>query len=221
MEKNKYSKALTIALIVIIVGILATVAYIGYTVLSEKNTKKNYTDAANEFESVVLSNGDTKTKGGNSTLNAISANNSGTREKKYLEGYEIIGTIEIPKVEFKCVILNETTKRALEIAVAKIYTTAGLNQPGNTVIYGHNYRNSLFFSRNDELNKGDTIYITDQEGNKLTYEIFDIFETTSTDTSFYARSASDTEGKAEVTLSTCTDNASTTDKRLIVIGREI
>ena len=137
-----------------------------------------------------------------------------------MEDYEVIGNLEKPKIELKTKILSETTKRSLEIAVAQIYTTGGLNQPGNTVIYGHNYRNTLFFSRNDELVVGDKFYITDMDNNKKTYQIYNIFETTSTDTSFYARSASDTEGKAEVTLSTCTDDASTTDKRLIVRARE-
>ena len=137
-------------------------------------------------------------------------------KKKYMEDYEIIGQIEIPKIDLKCNILNETTKRALEIAVTKIYTTSDLNLPGNTVIYGHNYRNALFFSRNDELENGDKLYITDTEGNKVKYEIYNIFETTSADTSFYARTAADTGGKAEVTLSTCTDDASQTDRRLIV-----
>ncbi len=148
-------------------------------------------------------------------LNQIAMSTSNPK-KKYMEDYEIIGQIEIPKIDLKCNILNETTKRALEIAVTKIYTTSDLNLPGNTVIYGHNYRNALFFSRNDELENGDKLYITDTEGNKVKYEIYNIFETTSADTSFYARSAADTGGKAEVTLSTCTDDASQTDRRLIV-----
>lgn len=157
---------------------------------------------------------------GNSTLNAINATTT-TNNKKYMEDYEILGTIEIPKVNLKCAILNEVTPRSIQIAVGQIYTANGLNKPGNTVIYGHNYRNNLFFSRNDELNNGDKIYILNQEGTKLTYEIYNIFIATSTDTSFYIKSAEDTDGKAEITLSTCTDDASTTDRRLIVQAREI
>ena len=107
---------------------------------------------------------------GNSTLNAINATTI-TNNKKYMEDYEILGTIEIPKVNLKCAILNEVTPRSIQIAVGQIYTANGLNKPGNTVIYGHNYRNNLFFSRNDELNNGDKIYILNQEGKKLTYDI--------------------------------------------------
>ena len=189
--------------------------------MHDKETKENYTEAATEFEKEILAGSGTTASGGNRTLNAINTTGSSSSNKKYMENYEIIGTIEIPKIDLHCTILAETTKRALEIAVAQIYTTSGLNQPGNTVLYGHNYRNQLFFSRNDELVIGDKIYIFDQEGNKVTYEIFDIFITTSTDTSFYARTFEDTEGKCEITLSTCTDDASTTDRRLIVRASEV
>ena len=106
------------------------------------------------------------------------------------------------------------------LAVTKIYTTSGLNNPGNTVIYGHNYRNSLFFSKNNLLQKGDKIYITDADKNKIIYEVYNTFETTSSDTTFYARPADSTEGKREITLSTCTDDASSTDRRLIVQAKE-
>ena len=193
--------------------------YLGYSAFSDKKTEETYTNAANEFEKAVTGRGK-KTEMGNSTLNAINATTT-TNNKKYMEDYEILGTIEIPKVNLKCAILNEVTPRSIQIAVGQIYTANGLNKPGNTVIYGHNYRNNLFFSRNDELNNGDKIYILNQEGTKLTYEIYNIFIATSTDTSFYIKSSEDTNGKAEITLSTCTDDASTTDRRLIVQAREI
>lgn len=193
--------------------------YLGYNAFSDKKTEENYTNAANEFEKAITGSGK-KANSGNSTLNAINVTRSNS-DRKMMEDYIIIGTIEIPKIKLKCAILNQVTKRSIEIAVGQIYTVNGLNKPGNTVIYGHNYRNDLFFSRNDELANGDKIYILDEEGTKLTYEIYNIFITTSTDTSFYARTAEETEGKAEITLSTCTDDASTTDRRLIIQAREI
>ena len=212
--ENKYSKVLTIILIIVIVAIVGVLVYLGISAFKDNKTKDTYTKAAEDFEEAVTASS-SKRGSTNSTINEIEASSS-EKSKKYLEDYEIIGTIQIPKVDLKCVILNETTKRSLEIAVAQIYTTNALNKPGNTVIYGHNYRNSLFFSRNDELSNGDIIYITDREGNKLTYEIYDIFETTSNDTTFYSR---DTVGKVEITLSTCTDDAATTDRRLIILAR--
>ena len=47
----------------------------------------------------------------------------------------------------------------------------------------------------------------------MTYTIYNKFETTPEDTSFYQR---DTGGKAEVTLSTCTDDSSA---RLIICAK--
>ena len=217
MDRNKYSKILTIALVVVIVAIVGVLGYLGYKAFSDKKTEENYTQAANEFEQSVTGSGK-KADSGNSTLNEIASN---SKSKKYMEDYEIIGTIEIPKTKLKSAILNEVTKRSIEIAVGKMYTTGGLNQPGNTVIYGHNYRNNLFFSKNDELSNGDKIYILDQDGNKVTYEIYNKFITTSTDTSFYTRTSQDTGGKAEITLSTCTDDASTTDRSLIIQATEV
>ncbi len=218
MIDDKKSKALTIILVVIIVVIVGVLSYLGYVALKDKKVEDTYTQAANEFEKKVAGSPE-KSKGSNSTLNSVNVSLDKS-DRQQMEGYNIIGTIEIPKVDLKCAILEEVTPRSIEIAVGMMYTTAGLNEPGNTVIYGHNYRNKLFFSRNDELQTGDEIRILDESGRKITYEIFNIFETTMTDTTFYTRTAEITNGKVEVTLSTCTDDASETDRRLIIQARE-
>ena len=224
MSRKKY------IIIIIIAGVLIVGLIIGSISLiklkNRKDNTNNITNAKEEQSNIISKNtvnkGKSKrAKGSSSEIEQVETN-SVTKEKRRLENYDIIGMIEIPKIDLKCDILSEVTKRSIEIAVAQMYSTSSLNKPGNTVIYGHNYRNTLFFSRNDELVIGDKIYITDEaEGKKLTYEIYDIFETTSTDTSFYTRTADMTGGKAEVTLSTCTDDASTTDRRLIILAREI
>ncbi len=218
MMDDKKSKALTIILVVIIVVIVGVLSYLGYIALKDKKVEDTYTQAANEFEKKVAGSPE-KSKGSNSTLNSVNVSLDKS-DRQQMEGYNVIGTIEIPKVDLKCAILEEVTPRSIEIAVGMMYTTAGLNEPGNTVIYGHNYRNKLFFSRNDELQTGDEIRILDESGRKITYKIFNIFETTMTDTTFYTRTAEITNGKVEVTLSTCTDDASETDRRLIIQARE-
>ncbi len=218
MMDDKKSKVLTIILVVIIVVIVGVLSYLGYVALKDKKVEDTYTQAANEFEKKVAGSPE-KSKGSNSTLNSVNVSLDKS-DRQQMEGYNVIGTIEIPKVDLKCAILEEVTPRSIEIAVGMMYTTAGLNEPGNTVIYGHNYRNKLFFSRNDELQTGDEIRILDESGRKITYEIFNIFETTMTDTTFYTRTAEITNGKVEVTLSTCTDDASETERRLIIQARE-
>ena len=214
-NNNQRNKRIGIILIVSIIIIIIALCIIGYKMFQDE---KNEATPEETTPEKVISGSGKKTDSVGNELTAIESTTQ-SREKRKMEDYEIIGTLEIPKTKLKCNVLDEVTKRSIEIAVAKIYTTEGLNKPGNTVIYGHNYRNDLFFSKNDELEVGDKFYITDEEGNKISYKITDKFITTSTDTSFYTRTAEDTGGKAEATLSTCTDDASQTDRRLIIMGR--
>ena len=69
---------------------------------------------------------------------------------------------------------------------------------------GHNYRNGLFFSNNKKLEVGDKIYITDLDGKKLTYTIYNKYETTPEDAEYMTRN---TNGATEISLSTCTDDS--------------
>ena len=136
-------------------------------------------------------------------------------EKVYMEGYEVKGTIEIPKTGIKYPILERVTVKSIEVAVAIAYPSgAELNQVGNVVIYGHNYRNGLFFSDNKKLSNGDKIYITDKYGEKVTYEIYNIYQTTANDATYFTR---DTEGRREISLQTCTDSG---DGRIIIWAAE-
>lgn len=214
-------KILIIVISIILVVALIIGGIVLYRINKNKNTKKDEPEPVAQTTSNNTKNKSKRAKGTDSELEQVEVNTA-SKSKRFLEDYEIIGILEIPKIELKCDILKEVTKRSIEIAVGQMYSTSRLNQPGNTVLYGHNYRNTLFFSRLDELVIGDKLYITDEEeGKRLTYEVYNIFETTSTDTSFYVRTAEMTGGKAEVTLSTCTDDASQTDRRLIILAREI
>lgn len=245
MFDSKYGSVLTILLIIVIVAIVAIIGYFGYEIIVEESKEKASESVVEQFEQAypTISVADENAVGTNDTttdpnavtgdntiasLNTVDGNgggsssdggNQGTTKKKkvMMEGYEVIGTIRIPAIDIKYPILAKVTKKSLETAVALLYTTNGLNQNGNSVIIGHNYRNSLFFSKNDKLEKGDTIYIKDTSGQELKYKITQKFITTSSDASFYKQ---DTD-KKYVTLSTCTDDASTTDKRLILIAEEV
>lgn len=210
-------KVTEIILIVVLIAVVIGLVIAGILAFRQKEAPQEEVKESQVYKSSGQSSSD-----GSKSISEISTpDKNSSKKKKMMENYEIIGVIEIPKVSLKSNILGETTKRSLEIAVAQIYTTGGLNNPGNTVIYGHNYRNTLFFSRNDELSIGDKIFITDEAtGTKKEYHIYNTFETTSTDTTFYSRTSEDTLGKAEVTLSTCTDDASKTDRRLIIQARE-
>ncbi len=208
MFESKYSGFLTALLIIIIVGIIGVLGFLGFTFLRKYNTDKAASDAVDAFIEDVSDKDDVEIADADSIddVSETPISSSGTRK---LNGYNIMGTIEIPTTKVKYPILEKVTKTSIETAVAILYGP-GPNKEGNTVIVGHNYRNGQFFSNNKRLSNGDKIYITDTEGKKLAYTIYNKFETTAEDTTFYTRN---TNGAREITLSTCTDDS----KRRIII----
>ncbi len=220
MFESKYSKLLSIILVIVIIAILGLLGFLAYDYYQKYAVTTDTSDFVDNFEGDVqdqnVSEGQNNSENETSEglvgkLEDTNPSSNGTTKKMY-KGFGVLGTMEIPATNFKYPILEKVTKKSIETAVAFLYGT-GINQPGNTVIIGHNYRNGLFFSNNKKLNLGDKIYITDNEGTKMTYTIYNKFETTPEDTSFYQR---DTGGKAEVTLSTCTDNSKA---RLIIFAK--
>ena len=228
--KSGYSKALTVILIMIIVAVIGLLAYLGYDYYSRYRTNKDgeaYVDSFTNGITVDAPVGDTNgsvitpanTTDENITTNDITTDNSSssssTKKRTMYKGFYTLGSIEIPKTGVKYPILEKVTKRSLETSVAVVWPeNAELNKPGNVVIVGHNYRNGVFFSNNKKLSKGDKIYITDLNKKRIAYTIYNIFETSDTDTKFYNRN---TDGKREITLSTCTDDSTA---RLIIEARE-
>lgn len=129
------------------------------------------------------------------------------------KGFETIGKIEIPKTEVDIPILNQVTVKGMENAPCLLYSTGDLNQEGNNLIVGHNYRNGTIFSDNKKLTLGDKIYVTTLGGERVEYTIYDKFITTAEEVSYIKR---DTKGKPEITLSCCTDDDTL---RIIVLGK--
>ena len=225
--KRGYSKALTVILIMIIVAVIGLLAYLGFDYYSKYRTNKDgeaFVDSLTEGVTVDAPEGNTNTTNTTSTENITTTpnqndNNStgGTNKRQTYKGFYTLGSIEIPKTNVKYPILEKVTKKSLETSVAVVWPeNAELNKPGNVVIVGHNYRNGVFFSNNKKLSKGDKIYITDLNKNRVAYTIYNIFEASDTDTKFYNRN---TDGKREITLSTCTDASN--DQRTIIFARQI
>ena len=224
MFESKYSKVLTIFLIIVIIAIIVLLGFLGYDYYQKYFITKDTSEFVDSFEgdqTIAEENNDstteTNTAENENVLEQVESTTTTTKTgttkvKKQYKGLGVDGTIQIPKTKVKYPVLEKVTNKSIETAVAILYGV-GLNQPGNTVIVGHNYRNGLFFSNNKKLQNGDKIYITDNTGTKLTYTIYNKFETTPEDTSFYTR---DTAGKPEITLSTCTDDSSA---RIIIFAK--
>ncbi len=235
---SKYSKVLTMLIIILIVAILGIAGYFGYDLLSASAVNKNAETAMEKFEEVnkkkiIKSNTNTNVQDTNTVVaptfveepttetsqeQSVPEQTSNARartEKTYMEGYEVLGTINIPKTKCKYPILGQVTKKSLETAVAVLYpTNAELNVDSNVVIVGHNYRNNLFFSNNYKLTNGDRVEITSPD-EKVTYIIYDMFYTTPDDANYMQREIP--EGVREISLSTCNDDSS---QRLIILARE-
>ena len=217
MSGKKYSKVLTVILILIIIAVIGLFAYLGYSYYKKNKTESDAEEFVSSFTDSIASDGSTDSSTTESDENALVDEGTSTTSatKTTYKGFEVLGTIEIPATDVEYPVLAKLSAKALDTAVVAAYPSpAELNTEGNVVIMGHNYRNGTFFSNNGKLTSGDKIYITDLNGNKVTYVIYSVFEATETDTSFYNR---DTDGKKEITLSTCTDDSSA---RIIVLAAE-
>lgn len=217
MRASKYGNFLTVLLVILIIAILVGVGFLVYNyVIKPRIQDDRAIEAIAEFDRNIEE--EKKTEEDEQLTNTIKPTDettgSSTKRKTYYQGFVMLGYITIPKTSVKQPILDSVTPDSLNAAVAALYpSNPKLNSPGNVVIVGHNYRNGKFFSDNNKLSVGDKIMIKDNNGTELTYTIYKKFQTTETDTSFYTR---DTNGKAEITLSTCTDDSKA---RIIILAR--
>ncbi len=233
MLNSKYSKALTAILIiaiVIIIGILIFVAIDWYKALK---TEKDNDDSMNQFNGYIeninknennnnVNNNTNNIKNNQDNIieepngniaNSENNNNNSSNTSPTYKGMKVIGVIEIPKTSVKYNILDDKSAKAMDLGITFLYG-AGVNEVGNTVLAGHNYRNETFFSNNKKLAKGDKIYITDLRGKKVTYTITHTYKTDASDFSYATR---DTNGKRAISLTTCTDDSSA---RIIIWAEE-
>lgn len=228
MFESRYSKVLTIILVIVIIAIVGLIGFLAFDYIKKFNTTKQASDFVETYQGDITTGSQNIIENENNeniTLdsNEISINtntNTGTNStstKKKYKGYTVAGTMKIPSINLEYPIIEEITTHALETALVVLYPNGdNLNQPGNTVIIGHNYRNGTFFSNLKKVENGTKIYVTDFRGKSITYEVYNKFIADSTDTSFYTR---DTNGLAELTLSTCTDASN--DQRTIIFAKQI
>lgn len=223
MFKSKYSNFLTIILVVAIVFVIVMISILAVSVYKRHKNEKDAEDAISRFENNIDVNTNTNTSGGTGlieqniiTNNTTSGSSSqeGTRQVTYFNNFVMIGYIEIPKINIKYPILEKETVASLEKSVAVRYPdSAILNEPGNVVIVGHNYRNGQFFSNLEKVATGDMVKITDTKGQTLIYTIYEKYETTPEDVAYITRNVGD---NTEITLVTCTDDS---NARIIVKAR--
>ena len=157
MFESKYNKVLTVVLVIVAVAIIGLLGFLGYDYYQKYFITKDTSDFVDNFEGdeSISEDNNTNSEENNSDENPLdqiegTTTGSGTTKTMY-KGFVVVGTMEIPKTNFKYPVLEKVTKKSIETAVAFLYGS-GINQPGNSVIIGHNYRNGLFFSNNKKLN---------------------------------------------------------------------
>lgn len=221
--QKRGSKFFNIIITICILALIAVIGYVSYYYISRYIALKQAETAVDEFENNVIFVAIEDEPVQNEIENVIENpqetvktdnGNATNRNNIRYKNYTTIGTIRIPKTKVKAPIVDQVTPTSISAAAAVLYGP-GLNQVGNTVIVAHNYRNGTFFSNNKKLVVGDTIYITDSNGNKIEYSVTKTYITDEFDFSYATR---DTEGKREISLSTCTTDPT---KRLVIWAKEI
>lgn len=218
--KNKGKKIFSIFITILIVMILAVVGFLAYYYITNYLILKEAEEAVDVFEEIVENVPEESIPEKNvqveNTITTNTQNSATTPAKKTTStyrGYSMIGTIQIPKTKIKAPIVDKVTPKSISAAVGVLYGD-GLNEVGNTVLVAHNYRNGTFFSNNKKLVVGDKVYITDSSGRKIEYTIYNTYITSDMDFAYATRN---TNGKREISLSTCTTDPS---KRLVIWARE-
>lgn len=223
---DTYKKVLNIFFIILLIILLCIAGYVIYKFISAKIINDDsdeyiaeFTNEIGDIDSNIISDdgavasAQTNSEANNKASKVKAARSSKTKKTvSQYYNYDVCGYIRIPKTGIQYPIIATLSKQALEKGVCVEYGP-GPNEPGNTVIAGHNYLNRLFFSKNKNLNIGDKVYITDLYGVTVEYTIYNKFETSPQDTSYMFR---DTGGIPEITLATCSQNGSA---RLILYAK--
>lgn len=134
--------------------------------------------------------------------------------------YYAVATVNIPSINctYPVITGNELSSAQLDellkISPCKFWGPDP-NDVGNFCIVGHNYRSNKFFSHVPDMSIGETVEITDMNGEKLVYKVYDKYVVEPDDVTCTTQR---TNGLKEVTLITCTDDSKL---RVIVKAREI
>ena len=128
--------------------------------------------------------------------------------------YTTDAILSIPKIDVQYPVLSETSEELLKVSLNK-YWGPNPNEIGNYCIVGHNYRNDAFFGNLHKLNGGDKVYMKDNNGRTIEYQVYDKYIVEPTDTRCTSQL---TNGRKELTLITCANYGT---QRLVVKCREV
>lgn len=213
-NETKFNNITTSVLIGLVVIIILILGFLVVRAFMDNKANEESVSIAEDFDKKVAdsSNNSDEEKleaSGAVAVNSVDPedvtknNRKGSRIKS--EGYDVVGTLRIPKINIKYPILYPSDARSLEKGLTLLESATGINKSGNTTILGHNYRNNMYFSKLHTLTNGDKIYVKDLDGVEVEYTIY-FGEMKKPNDGDYIRR--DTKGKTEISLSTCNTDSS-------------
>ena len=207
----------------IIILILTALFFILFNIQTEENNKNGTT--IEKVNSKLYQNYQSENLETQQSTNSILEDNAETQknkqsttneqnvEKEYIEtefkGYKVCAKLNIPIINLETYVLEEYSKQALLTSVTKFYGGEP-NKVGNFCIAGHNYGPTNMFQNIKKLKVKDEIFLTDTNGNKFKYLIYDMYTVLPNETRCLSQK---TNGNTELTLITCTPDS---ERRIIV-----
>ena len=166
----------------------------------------------------------------NETEGNITQTQEQENTKIKIDGYDVIGIINIPKIKMEYPIIDvnqidtkeketekispEKMKNPMKVSIVK-YWGQNVNDFGNLSIAGHNNYDGTMFGKTKKLEIGDNIELTDLKKQTINYQIYNKFITNPNDVSILK---TEDDSIREITLITCTNG---NKERLILKAREI
>lgn len=139
------------------------------------------------------------------TLEQELENRSSESEEEILDveykGYKIEGILEIPKINIKYPIINQTNEETMKLSITKFWGPQA-NEIGNYTVAGHNNKDGTMFGKTKYLEIGDIIKLTNLKNETIEYTVFKIYSIDPDDVSCVE---SVEPGTREITLITCTN----------------
>ena len=198
--------------IILIVSILILAGMIAYDYYDMEETKKDTGSMINEIDEIIVAN---KESDESHLKNNTDDSNVNTKEKKdekktaRVSGCVVYGKIRIDKIGIEYPIIEYASENSLWKSICKI-SSNDINGKGNLCLAGHNMRNFSMFGNLRKVDIGDTIVITNLNGEEYVYKVYEKTYVNPDQTEVLK----DTD-EAIVTLVTCNDAS---NKRLIVKG---
>lgn len=193
-------KVCDIILILLIIGAIIFGVIIGSEYIRREKNEDKLSAVVAQIESI--------------NTDKSQSNEENKQELIKVDGYDVEGIIEIPKINIKYPIVSITSDEAMKVAITKFWGT-NINDIGNYTMAGHNYKNGTMFGKTKYLEIGDKIKMTDLNLNTVEYEIFKIYTIDPDDVTCIESVDPNTR---EITLITCTNGHK---NRLVTKAREI